>query len=189
MLDETLLVERAKRNDRDALEELFRANYPLLLGALVRITGDAHVAEDVAQDAVLRAIVNLEKYEPRAKFSTWLIAIALNTYRNRLRRTRRELPTEHVSVAGVDSEGGAAGKESAKSAEDLARGRRATSDAASLLGALSADKRQVFVLKHYYGFTYQEIADAVGCPVGTVRSRLHDSVQMLRREIARRGLI
>ncbi len=177
MPDETLLVERAKRNDRDALEELFRVNYPLLLGALVRITGDARAAEDVAQDAVLRAIVNLEKYEPRAKFSTWLITIALNTYRNRLRRARRELPTEHVSVAGVDS------------AEDFALGRLATSDAASLLGALSADKRQVFVLKHYYGFTYQEIADAVGCPVGTVRSRLHDAIQMLRREIARRGLI
>ncbi|HAI87870.1 MAG TPA: RNA polymerase sigma factor SigY [Firmicutes bacterium] len=177
MPDETLLVERAKRNDRDALEELFRVNYPLLLGALVRITGDARAAEDVAQDAVLRAIVNLEKYEPRAKFSTWLITTALNTYRNRLRCARRELPTEHVSIAGVDS------------AEDLALGRLATSDAASLLGALSADKRQVFVLKHYYGFTYQEIADAVGCPVGTVRSRLHDSVQMLRREIARRGLI
>lgn len=184
-----MLVERAKRNDRDALEQLFRVNYPLLLGALVRITGDAHVAEDVAQEAVLRAIVNLEKYEPRARFSTWLITIALNTYRNRLRRARHELPTEHVSVAGVDGAGSAAGKESAKSAEDLALGRLATSDAASLLGALSADKRQVFVLKHYYGFTYQEIADAVGCPVGTVRSRLHDSVQMLRREIARRGLI
>lgn len=189
MPDETLLVERAKRNDRDALEELFRVNYPVLLGALVRITGDARVAEDVAQEAVLRAIMNLERYEPRAKFSTWLITIALNTYRNRLRRVRRELPTEHVSVAGVDSAVGAAGRESAKSAEDLALGRLAASDAASLLGALSADKRQVFVLKHYYEFTYQEIADAVGCPVGTVRSRLHDSVQMLRREIARRGLI
>ncbi len=189
MPDETLLVERAKRNDRDALEELFRANYPLLLGALVRMTGDARAAEDVAQDAVLRAIVNLEKYEPRAKFSTWLITIALNTYRNRLRRARRELPTEHVSVAGVDSTGGAVGEQRAQGTEDLALGRLAVSDAASLLGALSADKRQVFVLKHYYGFTYQDIADAVGCPVGTVRSRLHDAIQMLRREIARRGLI
>ena len=189
MPDETLLVERAKRNDRDALELLFRVNYPMLLGALVRITGDAHAAEDVAQEAVLRAIVNLEKYEPRAKFSTWLITIALNTYRNRLRRARRELPAENVDIATADSAGGAAGMASSKSAEDLALGRLATSDAASLLRALSADKRQVFVLKHYCGFTYQEIADAVGCPVGTVRSRLHDAVQMLRREIARRGLI
>jgi RNA polymerase sigma-70 factor (ECF subfamily) len=189
MPDETLLVERAKRNDRDALEELFRANYPVLLGALVRITGDARAAEDVAQDAVLRAIVNLEKYEPRAKFSTWLITIAMNTYRNRLRRARRELPTEDMNIPGVGNAGGAAGMASSESAEDQAFGRLAASDAASLLGSLSADKRQVFVLKHYYEFTYQEIADAVGCPVGTVRSRLHDSVQILRREIARRGLI
>ncbi len=188
MHDETLLVERAKSNDRDALEELFRANYPVLLGALVRITGDARAAEDAAQDAVLRAIVNLEKYEPRAKFSTWLITIALNTYRNRLRCTRRELPTEDVSVVAAGIAGGADGARRAESAEDAALGRLAASDAARLLDSLSADKRRVFVLKHYYGFTYQEIADAVGCPVGTVRSRLHGSVEILRREIAGRGL-
>jgi RNA polymerase sigma-70 factor (ECF subfamily) len=93
-----------------------------------------------------------------------------------------------VNTAAADDAGGSAGKESAKSAEDLALGRLATSDAASLLGSLGDDKRQVFILKHYYGFTYQEIADAVGCPIGTVRSRLHDSIQILRREIARRGL-
>lgn len=182
MLDETSLVRRAKHSDRDALEELFRANYPVLLGALVRITRDARAAEDIAQEAVLRAIVNLERYEPRAKFSTWLITIALNTYRNRLRNTRRELPTDGISeAAGATRETG--------SVEDLAFERLAMDDAVSLLDALAPEKRQVFVLKHYYGFRYQEIADAVGCPIGTVQSRLHDSVDILRREIARRGLI
>ncbi|MGB4515348.1 MAG: sigma factor, partial [Bacillota bacterium] len=83
--DERTLVERAKQNDKDAMEELFRINYPVLLGVLVRSIGDADVAEDVAQEAVLSAIVNLERYQPRAKFSTWLISIALNKYRNKLR--------------------------------------------------------------------------------------------------------
>ncbi|MGB3842756.1 MAG: sigma factor, partial [Bacillota bacterium] len=83
--DERALVKRAKQNDKDAMEELFRINYPVLLGALVRIIGDADFAEDIAQEAVLSAIVNLERYQPRAKFSTWLISIALNKYRNKLR--------------------------------------------------------------------------------------------------------
>ncbi|HAN86181.1 MAG TPA: RNA polymerase sigma factor SigY, partial [Firmicutes bacterium] len=85
MPDETSLVRRAQQNDRNALEELFRINYPVLLGALVRIISDPRAAEDIAQETVLRAIVNLERYEPRAKFSTWLITIALNIRKNKLR--------------------------------------------------------------------------------------------------------
>ena len=64
----------------------------------------------------------------------------------------------------------------------------AVDEAMSLLDALGPEKRQVFVLRHYYGFKYEEIADAVGCPIGTVRSRLHDSVEILRREISRRDM-
>lgn len=185
MPDEKLLVELAKRNDRDATEKLFRANYPVLLGALARITGDAVAAEDIAQEAMLRAIVNLEKYKPRAKFSTWLITIALNLYKNKLRRAKREVPVEKISdVAG----GGPSGVTSTASAEDLALERLSEKEAMNLLNSLNPDKRQVFVLKHYYEFTYQEIAQVVGCPIGTVRSRLHDSVAILKREMARRGV-
>ncbi len=175
---EISLVRRAQQNDRNALEELFRINYPVLLGALVRITSDPRAAEDIAQETVLRAIVNLERYEPRAKFSTWLITIALNTRKNKLRTAWREVPSEEVFETNAKVE----------SAEERALRRLAMDEAASLLDALGPEKRQVFVLKHYYGFKYQEIADAVGCPIGTVRSRLHDSVGILRREMARRGM-
>lgn len=178
MPDETSLVRRAQQNDRQALEELFRINYPILLGALIRITGDPRSAEDIAQETVLRAIVNLERYEPRAKFSTWLITIALNTHKNRLRTARREILTEDVFETGSEEE----------SAEEKALRNMAVDEAMSLLDALGPEKRQVFVLRHYYGFKYEEIADAVGCPIGTVRSRLHDSVEILRREISRRDM-
>lgn len=179
MPDERSLVRRAKQNDKDAMEELFRINYPVLLGALVRIIGDANLAEDIAQEAILSAIINLERYQPQAKFSTWLISIALNNYRNKLRTKTQEVSIE--SISRTDSE--------KESAEDVALQRLAVDEAAGLLESLSPEKRQVFVLKHYYGFKYKEIADAVGCPIGTVRSRLHDSVNILKREITRRGLI
>ena len=179
MRDERSLVNRAKQNERDAMEELFRINYPVLLGALVRIIGDANVAEDIAQEAVLSAIVNLERYQPQAKFSTWLMSIALNNYRNKLRTKIREVSIE--SIGRTDSE--------KESVEDVALQRLAVDEAAGLLESLSPEKRQVFVLKHYYGFKYKDIADIVGCPIGTVRSRLHDSVNILKREITRRGLI
>ena len=179
MRDERSLVSRAKQNDKDAMEELFRRNYPVLLGALVRIIGDANLAEDIAQEAVLSAIVNLERYQPQAKFSTWLMSIALNNYRNKLRTKIREVSIE--SIGRTDSE--------KESVEDVALQRLAVDEATGLLESLSPEKRQVFVLKHYYGFKYKDIADIVGCPIGTVRSRLHDSVNILKREITRRGLI
>ncbi|MGB3987294.1 MAG: sigma-70 family RNA polymerase sigma factor [Bacillota bacterium] len=177
--DERALVKRAKQNDKDAMEELFRINYPVLLGALVRIIGDADFAEDIAQEAVLSAIVNLERYQPRAKFSTWLISIALNKYRNKLRVKTREVSVDSIDKAHSGTE----------SVEDPALQRVAAAEARDILECLSPEKRQVFVLKHYYGFKYKEIAEAVGCPVGTVRSRLHDSIKILRQESARRGLI
>ena len=160
------------------MEELFRINYPVLLGVLVRSIGDADVAEDVAQEAVLSAIVNLERYQPRAKFSTWLISIALNKYRNKLRVKTREVSVDSIDKAHSGTE----------SVEDPALQRLAAAEARDILECLSPEKRQVFVLKHYYGFKYKEIAEAVRCPVGTVRSRLHDSIKILRQEIARRGL-
>ena len=87
------------------MEELFRINYPVLLGALVRIIGDADFAEDIAQRRSWSAIVNLERYQPRAKFSTWLISIALNRYRNKLRVKTREVSVDSIDRAhsGMES--------------------------------------------------------------------------------------
>jgi TldD protein len=102
--DERALVKRAKQNDKDAMEELFRINYPVLLGVLVCSIGDADVAEDIAQEAVLSAIVNLERYQPRAKFSTWLISIALNKYRNKLRVKTREVSVDSIDKAHSGTE-------------------------------------------------------------------------------------
>ncbi|MDD4793505.1 MAG: sigma-70 family RNA polymerase sigma factor, partial [Firmicutes bacterium] len=111
-------------------------------------------------------------------FSTWLITIALNTRKNKLRTAWREVPSKEAFETNAEVE----------SAEERALRHLAVDEAASLLNTLGPDKRQVFVLRHYYGLKYQEIADAVGCPIGTVRSRLHDSVDMLRREMARRDM-
>ena len=181
MRDEALLVHLAQQNNPDALEELFHINYPVRLGAMVRITGDARLAEDVSQEAALRAIVNIARFEPRAKFSTWLISIALNVYRNMLRKITRETPMEDMFPLASESASGQTPV--TKSVEDTVLGNLAMDEALRVLQVRAPEKRQVFVLKHYYGWTYQEIATALGCPIGTVRSRLHDSIKILHRKI------
>lgn len=171
------MAVRAKAGDREAIEELFRGQYPLLKGFFLKMTADGHLAEDITQEAMLRALMSLGRYRPEAKFSTWLVAIGLNVYRNQL-RGRRSRPLQET----VDTGAGAA------EAEDAIEAGMARREMAEMLASLPEEKRKVFLLKHVYGFKYEEIAGILGCPVGTVRSRLHDSVMHLRAEAVRRGL-
>lgn len=172
-MGEEVLVDRARRGDSAALEELFRRSYPVLKGFLVRLTLDEDLAEEIAQETMLRALLHLGEYRPHARFSTWLAAIALNFWRNMRRRVGRIVPWDEVPEPAADDPAEAVLQKEIR----------------SLLATLPPEKRIVFVLKHYEGLTYEEIAVMLRCPVGTVRSRLHDGIAILRREARRRGLL
>lgn len=176
-MQELLLINRAKTGDKDALAELFRLHYPLLKGFLLKATLDESLAEDLAQETVLKAIVHLPDYRPLAKFSTWLISIGLNLYRNQLRRRGRILPLADVPEPAAD------GSVEEQAEEDMRR-----ESLRDLLRCLPPEKREVFLLRYEREMQYEEIAAVLKCPIGTVRSRLHDAVAILRREAERRGL-
>jgi RNA polymerase sigma-70 factor (ECF subfamily) len=175
-MQDELLVSRAKLGDRDALDQLFRLYYPMLKKFLIKTTRDESMAEDLSQDTVLKAILNLKTYQPQAKFSTWLITIAMNLYRNQLRRkgtvTMETIPETPAS----------------DNVEEQVWQDYRHHELAKLIQTLPEEKRQVFILKHYQGLSYEEIASIVHCPIGTVRSRLHDSLLFLRKELKRREL-
>lgn len=173
-MGEEVLVDRARRGDSAALEELFRRSYPVLKGFLVRLTLDEDLAEEITQETMLRALLHLSGYRPEARFSTWLAAIALNLWRNTRRRAGRIVPWDEVPEP-------AAADDPAEAAVQW--------EVRSLLAALPPEKRIVLVLKHYEDLTYEEIAAMLRCPIGTVRSRLHDGIAILRCEARRRGLL
>ena len=124
-------------------------------------------------------------FRGQAKFSSWLYRIALNLCRDWIRRERRTPVVQ--APEDTDLIELAAAAEPSETIEDLVA-RKDLSRAVELeMAALPEEQRMAIVLKEYHGLTFQEIADLVGCPLSTVKTRLYQGLSVLRRELARQG--
>lgn len=183
------LVMAAKRVDRAAsrraLEALLTRVYPRLLGYALKLTCDKYLAEEVCQETMVRVITGWGGYRPvrgraGASFQAWLFRIATNVYRDIRRKSAR------TASAGSPAPGGRGQVASAEDDAIRTIEREAIMDAVS---ALPEEQRAVLVLRTYHGCSYKEISQIVGCPEGTVKSRLHYAVLALREELRRRGML
>ena len=176
-MDELELINKAKCGNKSALNSLLVDNINVLKGYTIKMVGDPHLAQDIIQDALLKAVLNINKFEPRAKFSTWLIKIATNVYRDYLRKNKS---CELIEESLVDK---------SKQVEDIVILNYEYQEIMKIVLKLPYEKRAVFILKHYYGYKYEEISEIMGCPLGTVRSRLHNAVKYIISEIDRKEII
>ncbi|MGH4119620.1 RNA polymerase sigma factor SigY [Clostridium sp.] len=176
-MEELELINKAKNGNKSALNSLLKDNYNILKGYTVKMVGDPHLAQDIIQDAMLKAVVNINKFEPRAKFSTWLIKIATNVYRDYLRKNKT---FELIEETAIDI---------GKQLEDTVILNFEYQEVMKIILKLPYEKRAVFILKHYYGYKYEEISEILGCPIGTVRSRLHNAVKYIISETYRKEII
>jgi RNA polymerase sigma-70 factor (ECF subfamily) len=137
----------------------------------------------VCQETFLRAFRALPAFRGQAKFSSWLYRIALNLCRDWMRRERRapivQTP-EDVDVIEL-----AAAAEPSESIEDLVARRDLSRAVERAMARLPEEQRTAIILKEYQGLTFQEIADLVGCPLSTVKTRLYQGLTVLRRELAK----
>lgn len=177
MINENELVKKAKEGNKSALNTLLTDSLPVLKGYVIRMTSDVNLAQDVVQDTMLKAVLNISRFEPKAKFSTWLIKISINVYKDYLRKNK---PGELIDESMEDK---------TQSVEEIAISNYQYSEIMSIIHKLPPEKRSVFILKHYYGYKYEEIAEIVSCPIGTVRSRLHNAVKFITEEFERKGII
>jgi len=176
-MDEIHIIKEAQNGDRKALSELLANNYNILKGYALKITGDPNLAQDITQEAMLKAVLNIKKFRPEAKFSTYLITIATNTYRDYLRKNKRLEPMDDDIVS------------SAMSVEEISLNNIQYSAVLNILSQMPYEKKAVFVLKHYYGYKYEEIAVILDWPIGTVRSGLHYCIKHIKNELERRKLL
>lgn len=143
-----------------------------------RMTGDLHRAEDLAQEAFARVFAKRHAYEPTGKFSTWLWRIALNLCRDELRRRQRRPEfalddSEHAEGGSAELAGETPSPDQAVAALEQAEiVRRA-------LLKLPEHYRTVVVLRHYEGLKFGEIAEVLGIPDGTVKSRMNEGLSRL----------
>ena len=167
------LVERVQAGDKAAFDLLVRKYQHRVLKLVSRFVSDAAEAEDVAQEAFLKAYRALASFRGDSAFYTWLYRIAINTAKNYLVAMGRRAPTS----TGFDHE-------DAESFEDAEQLRDSATPEAELLGKqiaatvnramerLPDDLRTAITLREIEGLSYEEIASVMNCPIGTVRSRI-----------------
>lgn len=176
-MDELILIDKAKQGNKSALNTLLTENYNLLKGYIIKMTGDPTLSQDILQETMLKAVLNIKKFSPKAKFSTWLITIATNLYRDNLRKNKHLIALDENIVSISDNP------------EETTISKLEFNEIQEILQSLTYEKRAVFILKHFYGYSYDEIAKILNCPIGTVRSRLHYSVKYIILELERRGIV
>jgi RNA polymerase sigma-70 factor, ECF subfamily len=164
----TRLVERAREGDDVAFTELVDLDGDMCYAIAFRILRDAERAQDAVQQAFLFAWRDLPRLRDPERFGPWLHRLLVNACYEELRRQRRW--TTRITVLPVDGPGGPDPMVSVDDRDALDRA----------FERLSPQHRAVFVLHHHAGHQLAEIADIVGIPVGTVKSRLHYATRTLR---------
>src|SRR5262245_5324848 len=179
------LVARSISGDSDSFNELILRWERPIYALAYRTIGREEDARDVCQETFLRAFRALPGFRGQAKFSSWLYRIALNLCRDWVRRERRApvvQPPEHIDLMELSAQ-----TEPSESIEDLVARRDQARAVERAMQLLSAEQRTAIVLKEYHGLTFQEIADVVGCPLSTVKTRLYQGLTVLRRELVKSG--
>jgi RNA polymerase sigma factor (sigma-70 family) len=179
-LSERQLVDRAKRGDIAAYEELVRMHQEIAFRTAHLMTGDAAEAEDAAQDAFLKAHRSLWRFRSGAPFRPWLLRIVGNEALNRRRSAGRRAGLALRAARERSSGGAAPSPETAT----LARERHAALLAA--VNALAEDHRLVIAYRYFLELSEEETAAALGCRRGTVKSRLSRALERLREEMGER---
>jgi len=177
--DEELLRQVAE-GDHSSLRALYDRYKSRLMTYASYMLGDRAAAEDVVQETFLRVFRHAGRFDQGKRCSTWIYSIAANLCRDELRRMvrRRNLT---LPLLGDASEGHAAGRMT--SPLRGAAGREFTGRLREELSALSAEQREVIVLRYLDSMKYAEIAEIAGCPLGTVQSRLHAGLKILRERL------
>jgi RNA polymerase sigma-70 factor (ECF subfamily) len=180
--DTQSLLDQARAGDAEAFGEICRIHGTRLLRQAVALCGNLTLAEDLAEDTLVEAWKGLRRYNGRCQFFTWLCAILLNRYRNALRANRLR-PAATPAARDQDEWE----KHAGNLADHAARPDQAVElrEQAVLLRrcvqALPAKHQQVIYLRFYVDDSLEEIAAALGCPVGTVKSRLFHALDKLRK--------
>jgi len=191
------LLRKAQHGDRASYGQLVVAYQDRLYNAILRLVGDCDEARELAQEAFTRGLMKLSSFRGDASPYTWLFRIAVNLAISHLRKVQRhrvfslDAPPRNgngrhdddqaSSLADRVSDGGLSGGSAVLPPDDLER-KELHGQVLAALGRLDAEYRAVLVMRDIEGFDYQQMADVLGLPLGTLKSRLFRARLALRDE-------
>jgi RNA polymerase sigma-70 factor (ECF subfamily) len=173
------LIGRTRRGDVEAFGRLVERYQDYVYNAAYHLLGGDQEAEDIAQEVFVRAFSHLRGFEGRARFSTWLYGITLNCVRSRWRQERRRA-TVRLDGSDEDDEGGQDPPADTAGPVEAAMQSERVEAVRSAIACLEPELREAVVLRDIQGLSYEEIAESLGVPLGTVKSRLFRARQALK---------
>ena len=171
------LVQAALEGNSEAFDELAERYSGKLYNAALRVTGNPEDALDATQNALLKAYDNLASFDPSYRFFSWIYRIQLNEALNLVHKRRRYvgLPSEMPAPTQATPEREYLDRETGSAIE-------------TALLELTPDYRAVVVLRHFHGFSYEEMAEILSVPAKTVKSRLFTARRALRQKLSDKGI-
>lgn len=181
------LVELCKRADERSAVELLRRFERPVFSLIYRMVRDRELAEDLAQEAFVRAFNNLRRYDPSYKFSSWLFKVAYNLTIDHLRKKQLDTVSIHGSPSAVTAELQAATAITVESMEErpdeALQSREIGSEIEVAIGELRYEYRSAIILRHVEGRSYEEIAEIMDVPLGTVKTYIHRARKELQEQL------
>jgi len=184
--DESLVLERCKTGDREAFALIVRKYMKPAYYVALGYVGNSDDALDISQDAFVNAFRHIGRFDTSRGFFPWFYSILKNLCMNHLNRLRRRREESIDDVDG-DSPGISIPVETVNPEESAVRTDLAVKISRALR-RLRPKEREIIILQHLQDFSYREIADLLGIPIGTVMSRLYSARRSLRRELERIGV-
>ena len=179
MTDELRYIAQAKQGDADAFAHLVTAYETSVYRLALRMCGNAHDAEEAAQEAFVSAWKGLPSFRGESKFSSWLYQLTTNACLDLLRREKR-----HRAAVPLDEQAELSSEDTPQRAAENAELRDVLQAA---LQELSDDHRQIFLLRQMRQLSYDEIGALLGLEAGTVKSRLSRAKKQLRQILLQKG--
>ena len=165
------LVKRVQRGDKTAFD-LLVLKYQHRIGAVIgRFVPDYAESQDIAQESFIRAYRAIGNYRGDSQFYTWLYRIAVNTAKNHLVAMKRRPPSSDVEAEDAEHFSGGRMQDNDTPEHELLREEIAR-EVSQTVAALPEELRTAITLREMDGLSYEEIAEAMDCPIGTVRSRI-----------------
>ncbi|MFC1733306.1 RNA polymerase sigma factor [candidate division KSB1 bacterium] len=177
------LFRQCAHGDQDTFEILFKKYARQLVYFIYQIIQDYDRAHDLFQDTFLKILENIDKYDDRYRFSTWIYRIALNLSINELRKKQREKKSVQLFSSSDRPDDMLSLLDAVPDPDtlfDIVEKRDRADLVKESVRQLPGPKRVAFILKFYHDLSYKEIADIIGCSEGTVKSRVHYAVEQLQ---------
>ncbi len=172
---DAVTLERARRGDVGAFEQLYRAYVDRVHGLCLRLCGDPSRAEDLTQEVFVRVWQRLHAFEGRSRFFTWLYRVTVNrvtdAMRSEMQRAAREISDERVQVP--------------ERADTRSEPSGLAIDLEAAMKTLPTGARMVFVLHDVEGYTHEELGSTLGIAAGTSKAQLHRARRLLRHQLGR----